>query len=60
MMEVSSQGLKLHRSDGILFDVGVLRILEEIISDRKEHKDMAEYAHYKNLLFQSAALESAT
>ena len=51
-MEVSSQGLKLHRSDGILFDVGVFTNLGRDHIGPKEHKDMAEYAHYKSLLFQ--------
>ena len=52
VMEVSSQGLKLHRSDGILFDVGVFTNLGRDHIGPKEHKDMAEYAHYKSLLFQ--------
>lgn len=52
VMEVSSQGLKLHRSDGILFDVGVFTNLGRDHIGPKEHKDMEEYAHYKSLLFQ--------
>ena len=52
VMEVSSQGLKLHRADGILFDVGVFTNLGRDHIGPKEHKDMAEYAHYKSLLFQ--------
>ena len=37
VMEVSSQGLKLHRSDGILFDVGVFTNLGRDHIGPKEH-----------------------
>ena len=52
VMEVSSQGMKLHRADAVAFDVGVFTNLGRDHIGPKEHKDMAEYAHYKSLLFQ--------
>ena len=52
VMEVSSQGLKLHRADAVDFDIGVFTNLGRDHIGPKEHKDMAEYAHYKSLLFQ--------
>jgi len=52
VMEVSSQGLKLHRADAVEFDVGVFTNLGRDHIGPKEHRDMTEYAHYKSLLFQ--------
>lgn len=34
VMEVSSQGLMMHRTQGFIFDYGILPILSQIISDR--------------------------
>ncbi len=52
VMEVSSQGLKLHRADAIEFDAGIFTNLGRDHIGPKEHKDMEEYAYYKSLLFQ--------
>ena len=52
VMEVSSQGLMLHRTAGIPFEIGIFTNLGRDHIGPKEHKDMAEYAHYKSLLFQ--------
>lgn len=52
VMEVSSQGLKLHRVDAITFDVGVFTNLGKDHIGPREHRDMAEYAACKSLLFQ--------
>ena len=52
VMEVSSQGLKLHRADAITFDAGVFTNLGKDHIGPREHRDMAEYAACKSLLFQ--------
>ena len=52
VMEVSSQALKMHRSDAILFDVGIFTNLEADHIGRGEHEDFADYLHCKSLLFQ--------
>ena len=52
VMEVSSQGLKLDRTAGILFDIGVFTNLEPDHIGENEHKDFADYMHCKSLLFQ--------
>lgn len=52
VMEVSSQGLKYHRVDGILFDYGIFTNIEPDHIGKGEHKDFQEYLHCKSLLFQ--------
>ena len=52
VMEVSSQGLKLHRADAIVFDVGVFTNLGKDHIGPGEHQDMEEYMACKCLLFQ--------
>ncbi|MCR5251004.1 MAG: UDP-N-acetylmuramoyl-L-alanyl-D-glutamate--2,6-diaminopimelate ligase [Lachnospiraceae bacterium] len=52
VMEVSSQGLKMHRTDGILFDVGVFTNLSPDHIGPREHEDFADYLHCKSLLFR--------
>lgn len=56
VMEVSSQGLKLHRVDAITFDVGVFTNLGKDHIGPKEHRDMTEYAACKSLLFQKCRM----
>ncbi len=56
VMEVSSQGLKLHRADAVDFDMGVFTNLGRDHISPKEHKDMEEYAYYKSMLFQKCRL----
>ncbi len=52
VMEVSSQGLMLHRVSGFTFDYGVFTNLEPDHIGEHEHKDFADYMHCKSLLFQ--------
>lgn len=52
VMEVSSQGLMLHRVSGFVFDYGVFTNLEPDHIGENEHKDFADYMHCKSLLFQ--------
>lgn len=52
VMEVSSQGLMLHRVSGFTFDYGVFTNLEPDHIGENEHKDFADYMHCKSLLFQ--------
>lgn len=51
VMEVSSQGLMLHRVSGFTFDYGVFTNLEPDHIGENEHKDFADYMHCKSLLF---------
>ena len=52
VMEVSSQGLMLHRVSGFTFDFGVFTNLEPDHIGENEHKDFADYMRCKSLLFQ--------
>ncbi len=52
VMEVSSQGLMLHRVGGFVFDYGIFTNLEPDHIGPNEHKDMEDYIHCKSLLFQ--------
>ncbi len=52
VMEVSSQGLMLHRVSGFTFDYGVFTNLEPDHIGENEHKDFADYMHCKSLLFR--------
>ena len=56
VMEVSSQGLKLHRTRGIEFDYGVFTNLEPDHIGKGEHKDFAEYMACKSLLFKQCRI----
>lgn len=51
VMEVSSQGLMLHRVSGFVFDYGIFTNLEPDHIGPNEHKDLADYIHCKSLLF---------
>ncbi len=56
VMEVSSQGLMLHRTAGFTFDVGIfLNISRDHISPW-EHQTLDEYLHCKSLLFRQCKL----
>lgn len=50
IMEVSSQGLKMHRVDGILFDYGIFTNISRDHIGPDEHADFDEYLYYKSLL----------
>lgn len=52
VMEVSSQGLMLHRVSGFVFDYGIFTNLEPDHIGPNEHKDLDDYIHCKSLLFQ--------
>lgn len=52
VMEVSSQGLMLHRTQGFVFDFGIFTNLEPDHIGKGEHKDFEDYLHCKGLLFQ--------
>ena len=56
VMEVSSQGLKLSRVEGISFDIGVFTNLEPDHIAPGEHPDFADYLYCKSLLFQRCTL----
>ena len=52
VMEVSSQGLMLHRVGGFTFDYGIFTNLEPDHIGPNEHKDFDEYMHCKGMLFK--------
>lgn len=52
VMEVSSQGLMLHRTQGFIFDFGIFTNLEPDHIGKGEHKDFDDYLHCKGLLFK--------
>ena len=51
VMEVSSQALKLHRTDGFVFDLGIFTNLSPDHIGPNEHTDFEDYLHCKSLLF---------
>lgn len=52
VMEVSSQGLMLHRVSGFTFDYGIFTNLEPDHIGPNEHKDFDDYARCKAMLFK--------
>lgn len=52
VMEVSSQGLMLHRTQGFVFNYGIFTNIEPDHIGPLEHKDFADYMHCKGLLFK--------
>jgi len=52
VMEVSSQGLMLHRTSGFVFDYGIFTNIEPDHIGPDEHKDFEDYMHCKSLLFK--------
>ncbi len=56
VMEVSSQGLMMHRTEGFVFDIAVFTNISPDHIGPNEHKDFADYLHCKSLLFQQAEL----
>jgi UDP-N-acetylmuramoyl-L-alanyl-D-glutamate--2,6-diaminopimelate ligase len=52
VMEVSSQGLKMDRVAGIIFDYGIFTNFSADHIGPTEHADMEEYLYCKSLLFQ--------
>ncbi len=56
VMEVSSQGLMLHRVSGFTFDYGIFTNLEPDHIGENEHKDFEDYMRCKGLLFRQCKL----
>ncbi len=56
VMEVSSQGLKLHRTQGFVFDYGIFTNLEPDHIGTGEHADFAEYLACKGMLFHQCKI----
>ena len=56
VMEVSSQGLKLDRTAGIPFEIGIFTNLGEDHIGPNEHKDFDEYKYCKSLLFKQSKI----
>ncbi len=56
VMEVSSQGLMMHRVDGMQFEIGIFTNIEPDHIGPNEHKDFEDYLHCKSLLFQKCKL----
>ena len=56
VMEVSSQALMLHRTQGFIFDYGIFTNLEPDHIDPNEHKDFEDYMRCKGLLFQQCRI----
>ena len=52
VMEVSSQGLKLHRTAGILFDIGIFTNLAPDHIGPNEHESFEEYLECKSRMFR--------
>lgn len=52
VMEVSSQGLMLHRTAGIPFEIGIFTNLGHDHIGPNEHEDFEDYKRCKGLLFQ--------
>lgn len=52
VMEVASQGLKLHRTQGFTFELGIFTNLEPDHIGPNEHADFEEYQACKALLFR--------
>lgn len=52
VMEVASQGLKLHRTQGFTFELGIFTNLEPDHIGPNEHADFEEYRSCKGLLFK--------
>lgn len=52
IMEVSSQGLKMHRVDGILFDYGLFTNISPDHIGPNEHENFEEYLYYKSQMLK--------
>ena len=56
VMEVSSQGLMLHRTAGIPFEIGIFTNLGKDHIGPNEHKDFEDYKRCKAMLFKQCRL----
>lgn len=51
IMEVSSQALMMHRTDGIMFNYGIFTNIEKDHIGKGEHKSFEDYLFWKSRLF---------
>ena len=56
VMEVSSQGLMLHRTQGFVFDMGIFTNIEPDHIGEGEHASFEEYLSCKGLLFKQCKI----
>lgn len=56
VMEVSSQGLMLHRTQGFTFEIGIFTNIEPDHIGPNEHKDFEDYMKCKGLLFRQCRI----
>lgn len=56
VMEVSSQGLMMHRTDGFLFEIGIFTNIEPDHIGPNEHSDFEDYMSCKGLLFRQCRI----
>ena len=56
VMEVSSQALMLHRTQGFLFDLGIFTNISPDHIGPNEHADFADYMSCKGLLFKQCRI----
>ncbi len=56
VMEVSSQGLMMHRCGGFTFEIGIFTNIEPDHISPTEHKDFEDYMYCKSLLFRQCKL----
>lgn len=56
VMEVSSQGLMMHRTDGFLFDIGIFTNIEPDHIGPNEHTDFEDYMNCKGMLFRQCRI----
>lgn len=56
VMEVSSQGLMMHRTQGFVFDIGIFTNLEPDHIGPAEHADFEDYMNCKAKLFKQCKL----
>lgn len=56
VMEVSSQGLKMQRTAGVWYDIGVFLNIEPDHIGEGEHASFAEYLRCKSILFRQCSL----
>ncbi len=56
VMEVSSQGLMLHRTQGFVFDYGIFTNLEPDHIGPNEHESFEDYLRCKSLLFKQCRI----
>ncbi len=54
VMEASSQGFKMHRTDGIVFDYAIFTNIEPDHIGPNEHADFEEYKYYKSCIFRQS------